>query len=163
MSLISSTIIHHMRLAGSKCDALHSRRRHQWQWRCWDAVELPPAPGSNPHILHSAPAARLLGALLRKKLKMQKLSTEGSCAWHCLMIGRRIISSSACRPVPSLFSQAPQLTFTCPPIFPLELAKKSKKQTCDFSSFWVWKRKEHLWPPNKSHFSQELKKLVNFS
>ena len=148
-----------MRLAGSKCDALHSRRRHQWQWRCWDAVELPPAPGSNPHILHSAPAARLLGALLRKKLKMQKLSTEGSCAWHCLMIGRRIISSSACRPVPSLFSQAPQLTFTCPPIFPLELAKK--KQEADLWLFLILSVEEERTPltPKKITFFSGTEKV----
>ena len=38
--------IHHivgLKLAGSKCDALHSWGRHQWRWRWWDGGELPPA------------------------------------------------------------------------------------------------------------------------
>ena len=51
VSLICS--IHHikgLKLAGSKCDALHSWRRHQhqWRWRWWDGGELPPA---NPILI----------------------------------------------------------------------------------------------------------------
>ena len=34
---------------------------------------------------------------------------------------------------------------------------------CDFSSFWVWKRVQHVWPQKKSPFSQELRKLVRFA
>ena len=43
--------IHHivgLKLAGSKCDALHSWGRHQWRWRWWDGGELPPA---NPILI----------------------------------------------------------------------------------------------------------------
>ena len=64
-------------------------------------------------------------------------------------------------PVPSLISQAPQLTFTCLPVVPLQLA--NKRQEADLWLFLILsvEKGTTLLTPKKSHFSQELKKLFD--